>query len=169
MRFDAGDCYAGGVDMRKQISVERKQISVEEALAIFRKTQPDFQLPVAVPVEQPKAEPKQIRKKTLPAKVKQFKQAVVDLASGNVVSLPVFQQRLAICERNECGYLIKANKGWFLKAAEALGKEPVDQPLFCNACGCGSTNPLAELHTKLWAPDIECPLEQPLWGKETPA
>jgi hypothetical protein len=144
----------------------RRRITTEEALAIFRKTQPDFQLPVAVPVE-PK--PKQVRRKTIPAKAKQFKTAVVDLASGNLVSLPVFQERLSICERNECGHLIKANKGWFLKAAEALGKEPVEQPLFCNACGCGSTNPLAELHTKLWCPDLECPLEQPLWGKEPKA
>ncbi len=165
-------CIHGG---NRHLSIRRRKCHLgnsgplEEALAIARKTQPDFQLPARQPEAQPqpKAEDKPVRKKTLPAKVKQFKEAVVDLATGNVVSLPVFQERLAACERNECGHLIVAQKGWWLKAAEKLGlKTPVEQPLFCNACGCGSVNPLAELHTKLWAPGLECPCEEPEWTKE---
>jgi len=159
--------------MKREPAMNRREVPLEEALAIIRRKRPDFVWPTAA-VEppkpstiQPSATQKPVRKKTLPEKVKQFKEAVVDLASGNVVSEATFQARLAACESNECGYLIRADKGWFLKAAELLKiKTPVDRPLFCQACGCGSTNPLAELHTKLWAPGLECPCEEPMWTKD---
>jgi hypothetical protein len=89
------------------------------------------------------AAPAVTRKPGRLGRVRSFLAAV----TGPKVSEEVFRQRLIICASNACGHLRKQ-----------------DDRLYCGACGCGQWR-LAELHTKLWFANLECPLEKSLWGK----
>lgn len=109
-----------------------------------------------------------VGRKTLPEKARQFKDAVLDLATGNVVDEETYQQRLTTCESNICGWLKRVpQKRWLQWMGEAAGLLPKFEGdgLLCDACSCPGWNPLAELHTKLRCPGLECPCEEPLWGK----
>lgn len=133
-----------------------KRIPLEDAVARIRKVRPDYELPCARPIEAKPADRKEsparklrVKRKRLIEKAKQFAEAVVDLATGNTVDDATFARRLATCESDTCGHLVRLGDG----------------KLFCGACGCWKKNPLAELHTKLKAPDLECPCDPPLWTR----
>jgi hypothetical protein len=65
--------------------------------------------------------------------------------TGGKTTEEEFKQRHATCLRNRCGFL----------------KQEGDK-VYCGACGCPKWK-LAELSTKLWFKELECPVG--LWGK----
>ena len=88
--------------------------------------------------------PRPIQEGTFWGRVRNFLSAV----TGPRVSADVFQRRLRACTSNACGHL-----------------RTHEDKVYCGACGCPRWK-LAELHTKLWFGQLECPAEPPAWGPE---
>lgn len=65
------------------------------------------------------------------------------------------QQRLAACA--ECPRRVVKRRRW------TWGRR---RQWFCGACGCGTTNPMAELHRKVWLKRAVCPLKPSRWERK---
>ncbi len=98
---------------------------------------------LTIPVPAGSESPRPVRQKTVAARAKAFLGAM----TGGKVSEEVYAERLRICESNVCQHLRR-----------------VGEDMYCGACGCPRWR-LAELKSKLWRANLECPCDPSLWEK----